>query len=123
MLHISFSGGPLDGTVMTAVDEQPTSDVWLNLPGVHTKIISSGFPYVAHGLMVDPLGRKLYWTNQNLGAVYTANLDGTGIQQIATGYGSIQGIVVGPAIPEPTDAFLGSLACVFALAVRRSQAC
>ena len=53
---------------MTAVDEQPTSDVWLNLPGVHTKIISSGFPYVAHGLMVDPLGRKLYWTNQNLGA-------------------------------------------------------
>jgi hypothetical protein len=32
MLHISFSGGPLDGTVMTAADEQPTSDVWLNLP-------------------------------------------------------------------------------------------
>ena len=89
-------------------------------PGVHTKIISSGFPYVAHGLTVDPLGRKLYWTNQNLGAVYTANLDGTGIQEIAIGYGSIQGIVVGPAIPEPAGAILGSFACLSSFALRRS---
>jgi hypothetical protein len=31
-LRIAFNGGPLDGTVMAAADEQPTADVWLNLP-------------------------------------------------------------------------------------------
>jgi DNA-binding beta-propeller fold protein YncE len=90
-------------------------------PGVHAKIIPSGFPYVAHGLTVDPVGRKLYWTNQNAGTIYMVNLDGTGIQQIASGFSSIQGIVVGPAVPEPTSAILGSCACAFALTMRRLQ--
>ncbi|MBA4106058.1 MAG: hypothetical protein C0485_09890 [Pirellula sp.] len=31
-LHIAFRGGPLDGSVMAAADQQPTTDVWLNLP-------------------------------------------------------------------------------------------
>ncbi|MBL9163851.1 MAG: hypothetical protein JNL18_14055 [Planctomycetaceae bacterium] len=89
-------------------------------PGVHKKIIPSGFPYYTQGLTVDPLGRKLYWTNQNQGKLYMSNLDGTGITQIASGYGSIQGVVVGPAVPEPATAILCSLAFLYPLAMRRS---
>jgi hypothetical protein len=31
-LRIAFNGGPLDGTLMTAGHEQPSSDVWQSLP-------------------------------------------------------------------------------------------
>lgn len=30
-LRIAFRGGPLDGVVIAAADEQPTTDVWQNL--------------------------------------------------------------------------------------------
>lgn len=31
-LRIAFTGGPLDGSVMAAADERPSSNVWLDLP-------------------------------------------------------------------------------------------
>lgn len=87
--------------------------------GIESTIIPSGLAF-GNQLTLDSEGRKLYWTSQQLRGVFSANLDGSGVRQIANGYIAPSTIAIGPGIPEPSSALL----CAFALSLmylRRTQ--
>ena len=56
----------------------------------------------AEDVAVDPIGGKLYWTDQHLGAIRQANLDGTGVETLQyVGSSLLMGIALDVPIPEP----------------------
>lgn len=67
-------GSGLDGSNSTIVIATGSSSVW--------------------DIEVDPIGRKLYWTDPHGGAIRRANYDGTNVEDVLTGLQSPVGIAL-----------------------------
>jgi hypothetical protein len=97
---------------------------WANLDGSNQQYISVGDGGV-FGLALDTDAGKMYWScvNFDLGPPYVwiqrANLDGSGIENIVTGY-TATSMAIGP-VPEPASALLIGAGFFFARLRRRQS--
>jgi len=58
-----------------------------------------GSQYFSRGLVVDPAGGKMYWADQTAGRIQRANLDGSNVETLLSGFagGALKGIEIDPA--------------------------
>jgi hypothetical protein len=101
----------LDGTnVQTIITGLPRED---DLEGYHSGLFNSNY------LAIDPTANQLFTFNESVAAISRANLDGSELNEwfIDGPMGSVRGMTVNPAVPEPSTFIL--VASGIALAISR----
>ena len=96
-VSVAISGNTLYWTQRTGENAGTIHSVNLNGTGAKHLVSIKAVPM---GITVDPVGKRLYWTNSH-GWIQSSNLQGTARRNVAKGLGSPGGIVLSANIKAP----------------------